>query len=368
MTSKLTVMYQGQPEGLPDIPDNKRSPTTAVVQDGPFPWVKGIDIDSWPEPVAQLFPGKRALARFWTGGDNKEHAYMERGTAGATDYANALMDRYYRVYEMGVRDLLGPNEPHPNADNWRAYEEFQATWVKRVAALGFRPWVWSFGVGWPGLLEGGDNVTVRQFIGSIGLAKEAGGGLELHEYGAPQVLSGDGWWTLRYRRVLRELQTAGLHDVPIWIGECGIDGGVIGKTGWGWKRFTTLGDYWLQLSAYDDQLAQDSEVVAASPFVTNPNDAAWASFDVAEWLLAQMSAKHDAIPPEPPEPPEPPGDCCAELREKVAVLSGVCAGLDRRMTTVEQVLKELCYVGADACENWSEWLDRLGRLIGPRED
>jgi len=343
MSSKLTVHYLGQPE--------RGSPTTEVIRDGPFPWIKGIDPDTWPEPASQLFPGKRVLARFWLGdgGDSQEYNYMARGAAGAVDYVDRLMQRYYKVYEAGVRDILGPNEPHPNPDNWRAYEEFEATWVRRVSSIGFKPWVWSFGVGWPGLLEGGDVITARNFIGSIGLAKEAGGGLELHEYGAPQVLSGDGWWTLRYRKLLRELQTAGLHDVPIWIGECGIDGGVIGKGGEGWKHFTTMGDYWLQLSAYDDQLMQDSEIRAASVFGTNINNDKWASFDVAEWLLSQMSAKHDALPPEPP-----PGGC-------------ECEALQAQVDRLEAVVRELCYVGADEAEKWSEWLDKLGRMIGPRE-
>jgi len=341
MSSKLTTMYQGQPE--------RGSPTTEVIRDGAFSWIKGIDVDTWPERPYELFPGKRVLARFWIGGDSKEHDYMVKGRAGADEYVDLLQERYYKVYAGGVRDVLGPNEPHPHEGTWKAYEEFQYRWIERVAGIGFNPWAWSFGVGWPGLIEGGDAITARNFIGSIGLAKEAGGGLELHEYGAPQVLSGEGWWTLRYRRLLYELQTAGLHDIPIWIGECGIDGGVIGQGGQGWKSFTTMGDYWLQLSAYDDQIMQDSEIVAASTFLTNPNNSKWASFDVAEWLLRQMAAKHDALPPEPP-----PGECaCAELAARVAI--------------IESVVKEMCYVGADTAEMWSEWLDRLGRMIGPRE-
>jgi len=105
------------------------------------------------------------------------------------------------------------------------------------------------------------------------------------------------------------------------------------------------------LSAYDDELKKDKQVVAATPFLTNPNDAKWASFDVAEWLLRQEAEKHDQIPPVPPEPPEPPCQC-EVLVERVARL--------------EMIVQELCYHGADIAEGVSEWLDSLGRQLGAR--
>jgi len=331
MVSKLGPMYQGQPE--------RGSPTTEVVRNGQFEWVKGM-----------------FLARFWIQdgdlkGDDLERTYWLRGAEGAEDYVELLRERLYKVHAGGVRYVSGVNEPVIDPTNWMAFEAFERRRCELVASIGLRP-VWgSMSVGTPGLQRWNDPVTASMFTGSVQLAIDLGGMVELHEYGAPTMDTGDGSWTLRYRYALEEWYSSGItEEIPIFIGECGIDGGLIGDGGQGWKHYTNQEDYWAQLAAYDNLLLEDPEIQGASAFITNPNDSKWASFDVAAWLLEQMAIKHGDAPPDP----EPPGDCgCEELKERVAML--------------EQVVKELCYGGADRAESTSEWLDNLGRMIGPRE-
>jgi len=175
--------------------------------------------------------------------------------------------------------------------------------------VGGSPWFGSFGVGWPNVGQIGHYAAVAHYCA------QHGGGMEVHEYGAPSVLDGDGWYTLRYRRTIAELG----FEVPVFVGECGIDWGVVPgqkPTGWqshaGWAYPEQYGlpvgvmneeRYWRQLSAYDDELCADSYVVAATPFVTCPTSD-WRTFDFHGGLITRVAAKHNTGVIEPP-PPQP---------------------------------------------------------------
>ena len=74
-----------------------------------------------------------------------------------------------------------------------------------------------------------------------------------------------------------------------------------------------------------------------------------------EWPVKHNNAFWDGAHLEALDTPEPPPGECA------------CAEFAARLAVIESVVKELCYVGADEAEKWSEWLDKLGRMIGPRE-
>lgn len=325
MSSKLGVFFQGPPE--------LGTEATELVRSCPGMVVKGIDPDKWHAPPHEIFPENRVIARLWIGGDQIEHEYMARGEEGARDYFDLMAPRYEALARQGVLDFCGPNEPHPNEGNWRAYEEFEYWWARIISHVGsMRPWVWSFGGGWPGLLEGGDTVPVRRFADSIEMAYSVGGGLELHEYGAPEVLSGDGWLTLRYRKVIEELASVLLMpDNSILVGECGIDRGVMGTGGFGgWQTFSgwiypegecglpaggmTEGRYWCQMAAYDDELLKDAQVLGATPFVTCPTDK-WQTFDWGGGLIRRAVEKHGGgpVPPTPEECHE-----CACYKELLA--------------------------------------------------
>lgn len=304
-TSKLGVFFQGNPE--------LGTEATELVRDSKIRWVKGIDPDRWPTPAKNMFPGKRILARFWIGGDGIEEQYVLRGVTGADEYANLLAPRWAAAYAQGVRDVVGPNEMHPAPDTIARHVDFWQRWAERVVFAGMCPWFGSFGVGWP-------DTDVEQIVTYRPVARycaEHGGGMEVHEYSAPSVLDGDGWYTLRYRRTIAQLG----FEVPVFIGECGIDWGVVpGQKNTGWKShkeyvypeqyglpsgLMTEERYWRQLSAYDDELLKDNYVVAAVPFVTCP-EASWATFDFGGPLIRRVVTKHAAGTAEPEPEPELP--------------------------------------------------------------
>jgi len=322
--SKLGVHYQGPPE--------LGAESTELVRNSKIRYIKGIDPDNWHVPASEMFPSQRVIARLWIGGDGVEIDYLLRGAAGADAYHARLKSRYERVKAQGCWGILGPNEPHAwNQDELSQHAAFWKRWAALVGPMGLRPFILSAGVGWP------DYPQVAAYKEAIVVAMGFGGGVELHEYGAPSVMDGDGHWTLRYRKFV---QLLGLKP-DIIIGECGIDGGVIPweDAGWagqrrrkGWLDWRDwdyppqygLGQgnmneerYWRQLSAYDDELCKDDYVLAATPFVTCPN-ADWKTFDVPGSLIRRFVAKHaQVVAPQPVLPSTDPLTLAAIASGKV---------------------------------------------------
>ena len=295
--SKIGIHFQYVPE--------LGTEATELVRGSSIKWVKGINPDHWHAPAREMFPGKRVLGRFWIGGDNIERdQYVLRGAQGATDYMNMLAPRYAKSKADGCLDWLGPNEMHPNPETIAQHVDFWQRWAQLIVErYGARPWFGSFGVGWPNI---GQIIAYRDV--AVYCASK-GGGMEVHEYGAPSVLDGDGWWTLRYRRTIAELG----FEVPVIVGECGIDWGVTGQPPTGWNSHKAWvypaqhglpagiineDRYWRQLSAYDDELLNNDYVLAATPFVTCPGPD-WATFDFGGSLIRRAVAKHNTggMPP-----------------------------------------------------------------------
>lgn len=208
-------------------------------------------------------------------------------TSGATDM-NALaadfiaqnLDKY--IANTGVDYWEGHNEPvFENEAKMALYGLFEAERVRQMAALGYKCAIGNFSTGTPPLEHW------NEFFPAFEAAKQHGAVLALHEYSAPTMdfgydeASGEGWLTLRYRKVYREFVPAHLH-IPIIITETGIDGLVgnrPGPAGAGWRDFighwsTVALDpdaYWAyidQLQWYDEQLQKDDLVIGATIFIT----------------------------------------------------------------------------------------------------
>jgi hypothetical protein len=148
--------------------------------------------------------------------------------------------------------------------------------------------------------------------------------LVLHEYGAPSmdVLDDQTWRCLRFQRVINILDNLGARPVPILIGECGIDWGVLGHPLTGWQgdqsrniAATSPNDYITQLKWYDSRLEVEPRILGATIFNIGYED--WKSFDVRglaelkDWMWAE-SLLTDGEPivlpnlpyPDSPIPPE----------------------------------------------------------------
>ena len=305
--SVLGVQFQGPPE--------LGTPLTTTVRRSRIEVIKAINPHTWHEIPMMMFPLKRVIARIYVHGDEWEHSLMRQGVAGADEYFKTVRPILERLKDGGCVDWLGPNEPHPGLGA-NVPEDFEYFWrrlIEHYVNLGGKPWVWSFGVGWP--KEG----MARVFVKSIKMAIEAGGGLEVHEYSAPNIYDGDGWLTLRIKRTLAELYEAGLPQGKerwVLVGECGIAWAVIpGNPDYGWKWWPGKEEgrpqyvyppqfglgygvmdeerYWRHMSWLDDQYREMPEILAATPFITCPQDPRWATFDWGQGLIERSAKKHE---------------------------------------------------------------------------
>lgn len=194
----------------------------------------------------------------------------------------------------------GWNEPDPNLDNMIWYSRFEQERVRQMARHGFRCAIGSFATGVPELDE------FELFLPAIQAAKEHGGILSLHEYGAPDMLYlyGDplpgypaypdrGSLTFRYRWFYREFLEPADMVIPLVISEAGIDG-IIGNrpgpNGLGWQDFQS---YWVeqgfgedgpqafinQLAWYDAGVRQDGYVIGFTLF-TAGGFGYWEKYDI----------------------------------------------------------------------------------------
>jgi len=218
---------------------------------------------------------------------NQDYDFQNAITSGATDmsaYAADFVARHLSQYQAnaGVDYWEGHNEPvFENEAKMALYGLFEAERVRQMAAYGFKCAVGNFSSGSPPLEQWDD------FLPALRAVKQYGGALALHEYSAPTMdhgydrASGEGWLTLRYRKVYRQFVPPDLH-VPILITETGIDGLVgadrPGPLGAGWLEFI---DYWRaqpldadaiwaymdQLQWYDEELQKDDRVIGATIFI-----------------------------------------------------------------------------------------------------
>jgi hypothetical protein len=194
----------------------------------------------------------------------------------------------------------GWNEPDPNIDKMIWYSRFEQERVREMARHGFKTAIGGFATGVPEMHE------FELFLPAIQAAKEHGGILSLHEYGAPDMLFlyGDplpgypaypdrGSLTFRYRWFYREYLEPGDMVIPLVITEAGIDG-IIGNRpgpgGFGWQDFQS---YWVQqglgtdgpqafinqLAWYDAGVREDWYVIGFTIF-TAGGFGYWEKYDI----------------------------------------------------------------------------------------
>jgi len=135
--------------------------------------------------------------------------------------------------------------------------------------------------------------------------------LVLHEYGAPSMMveADQTWRCLRFQRVIDILDSLEARKVPILIGECGIDWGVLGHPLTGWRGHgdygissTTPQDYIAQLQWYNQHLEAEPRILGATIFNVGYQD--WQSFEVRglaelkDWMAeASKVPTNIVIPP-----------------------------------------------------------------------
>ncbi len=310
--SKLSVHFQNNPE--------LGTEATELVRNSNMRWVKGIDVDKWPTPAGEMFPGKKVLGRFCetSNPDVWDAQFVTQGAAGADAYCNAHASRIARFKEGGGWAIEGPNGFHSFSPNAIATEA--AFWIRLIENARAR---WDLPVAWGSTSNGwflfkGKDWTYAEhqvvYYRDVFKAQlDYGGYWSKQEYGAPSVLDGDGYWTLGYRKQFDALG----FTVPTIIGECGIAWAAIpGNADTGWRSHSgyvypaqyglpqgvmNRERYWRQLSAYDDELCKDDYVVSAHIFGLCPTPD-WESFSYGDWLIRRMAEKHGSATEPPVEP------------------------------------------------------------------
>jgi hypothetical protein len=251
-------------------------------------WASGLVNSTWVKiidpPSNNIFPRQKAIGRVYIP-DNEANAMIMRGSIGAEEWFARCQPAYERAPWIWCWE--GPNEPPVAAPEQRAaLVAFTRRWVQLMHAGSRKTVTLCLGVGWP----------------DIGRAEDLAGALEttdywaLHEYAASAMQDQASWLCLRYRRTVDELAQVRARIPPLLITECGIDGGVIGVRGAGWKTFTDRPGYLNQLMWYDGELRQDDYVEVATIFTSGPNWD-WTDFDADEplsrMLAGYIGGRHD---------------------------------------------------------------------------
>lgn len=204
----------------------------------------------------------------------------------------AVLERFLRIRPDAIVETI--NEPNPTVVINNVYDKpasielakklnaFQVSCANRLHQLGVQKvGAYQFSVGQPPCRRfNGDDTLWPYLLDGI----RASNILLLHEYSARRMQDRGTAYCLRYRDVLAELATFGVHPL-VGITETGIDRGVIaGKVG-GYRdpdNGTTIDDYISDLQWYATEIAKDNAVQFAHVFLAGRSDDKWKTFDVAE--------------------------------------------------------------------------------------
>lgn len=271
---------------------------------GRFVAESGVSLVKIVNPSEQNpFPGIRIIGRPFME-DHESNDMIRRGADGADEwYTRWGIWIARRPYLYAIE---APNEPQPMANSkFRVkLDEFTVRLANIFTDKQLRLVGLNFSVGWPHIGDAPD------LAGAVTALHNGGHIAGLHEYSAKAMWDVKGYHCLRYRSTVREWRNAGIPIPNIFIGECGIDGGVRGEHGQGWRDYATEDEYLEQLAWYDSKLMEDPYIMGATVFTVCNWD--WHSFDLGESLamkLASYIAGHplpEPLPPiPPPESPEP---------------------------------------------------------------
>ncbi len=262
--------------------------------------IKAVDDVGFLEEVKAASPRTVTIGRL--GIDHQ--AYSTDPEKAARDFVASQLARY--LANPFVDYWEGWNEPDPNMDRMPWYARFEAERVRVMAQYGLRAAIGGFSTGVPEFEE------FLLFLPAIEAAKEHGGILTLHEYGAPDLtyLYGSplpgmpaypdrGALTFRYRWFYRDILEPADLVIPLAVTEAGVDG-IIGNrpgpNGFGWRDF---GDYWVesgwgpdptqafinQLAWYDAGVRDDGYVIGFAVFTAGAFDH-WLKYDINPLLPA----------------------------------------------------------------------------------
>ena len=274
--SRLTLHFQTLPPWARDFVEHSGTRWVKVMDPPPDNPFAGLQVNV----VGRTYiPDELSNALIWNGADG----------------ARAWVERWLPFYESRpwVHYWELPNEPHPLWDpNFRrALDTFTTEAVYRMAEHGFKAVGLNFSVGWPDI----DHAPF--FSEALEELREHDGLFGVHEYCAPHMDVADNqgtyWYTLRILRTLQELDDWKIQYPPVFVGECGIDGGVTTPFNHppqphrGWRTFAGHPKNYLHQLAWYDQHLPDAVLGAA---IFNAGSLPpWYDFDVDQGLAMHLA-------------------------------------------------------------------------------
>lgn len=224
--------------------------------------------------------------------------------SGNTDRALQNAEKYRFLANAGLMYVEVPiNEQFQTGDELSRLAEATIPQARKIAQAGFKPVAFNFSVGNPPRIMGadvnGEIVNSNSDIARIAAAAqvtcvECQGCIGYHGYGIPNAWN-DSWLGLRYRRMHTELRD--LHGVTArwWLGEAGVDHGIIdGRLG-GWRlpEFDlTSWEYTQMVRSNCQESSADSYVIGLSFFGAGGY---YSDNPQQNWTTFEYSDCHDVL-------------------------------------------------------------------------
>ncbi len=241
--------------------------------------------------------------------DGEANALMAQGAAGADAWCARMLPvmlarPYVHAWEIG-------NEPQPLSDYGfcQQHAAFTRQAATRLRAVGLKSVGGNYAEGNPGAVTDTERANLFCATAAGLTACDYWG---YHCYWVPDGYAhpeaGYNQWHARADKLMAGYAAArGLKLPPRLITECGIDGGIVGRVGAGWRSFVTWPAYVADLRRFAADLADEPDVLAAFIFVAGGN-ADWQSFDLGAPEVRELLALPVPDPAPIPDPaPAPTG-------------------------------------------------------------
>ena len=295
MTRKLGVYWSVMHRRPQDYAFFKRlQPSAFKIMDG------GPPDYQW---ARENLPDSLVIARDWA--LSEQHSDMLKDPQGTgRRHAREWHEHQAHLgFDRAKTLILGINEPRIWEGNVsQALREYTIALCDEATKYGLRVGAMQLSVGWPNN-KGPDTPPDWSPWHGVDVAiRGNNGALVCHEYWADQGPSENwGWWGGRSLKCP--------WDVPIVIGECGVDMFVkdssVNADQRGWRGRKSPERYATELADYVGRMSADSRFVGCTVFAADFASHEWYSFDIEPAYNAILATP---IPePQPPEP-TPPGN------------------------------------------------------------
>lgn len=228
--------------------------------------------------VRASLPGALVLARDWA--MSEQHDDMRRDPAGTGKrHAQEWAQHAGRLsFDRAKTLVLGINEPRVwEAGIPAALTAYTVAFLDECARLGLRGGALQFGVGWPANVGPDMPPNWNPYAPVQDAIRRGNHALVCHEYwadGGPGELWG--WWAGRSLKCP--------WDVPIIIGECGVDLYVknpgVPHNQRGWRSHMDADRYARELAEYVTRMSADKRFVGCCVFAADYANGEWESFDI----------------------------------------------------------------------------------------